>query len=427
MNSCESSLAGYGDADITPSLPCDLNGFAARKQPCLGVAAPVRVRVLLLRAGRTSALVAVCDLLGFTPADSADLEAALATAAAVPRRQVMLSCTHTHSGPMSMPLGLVGRFQRSYLKQVRAGLVRAARAAVADLAPVKEARFGTASIRGLAQFRCAQEDPGRGIGSWPGRLAVLQIERTTTPITIVHAGIHPYVLGWKRRVMHPDFPGPLCDVLAKRTNGDALFLPGCGADVQGEGALSTRLADVTRFGKHLAAAAETALRQSKSIALAPLSGLRLSPIVEFSHVPPTERPRTGETAMRKLTAAEGKFAENHRRWLADRSVGRLRQKGRFPMQLLHIGDLLFVGLAAELFYDTGTDLCRALRCGDHTLVLSHTGGNVGYLPRPFSYRHRTYESSNAHEWYGRSGALARGTEARLRRILARASKVFPAG
>ena len=415
------TLAGYGEADITPPVPYDLNGFAAREQPCLGVAAPVLSRVLVLRHGRRSALVAVCDLLGFTPADSATLEAALAAAADVPVRQVLLACTHTHSGPMSMPLGMVGRFGRSYLTRVRAGLARAARTAVADLAPVTATRFGTTSISGMAQFRCAQDEPGRGVGAWPGQLAALRLERPTGPITLVHAGIHPYLLSWKRRLVHPDFPGPLCDAVARRTGGRALFLPGCGADVQPEGAMSTRLAAVTQFGARLAMAAEAAVAGGRPVALSPLRGRRLRPLVAFTHVPASRPAPAGESAVRNLAAAAGKIAENHRRWLSGCAAGRLPRTGAFPVQVLHLGDLTLVGLAAELFHDTGVDLCRAMD-GERTLVIAHAGGNVGYLPRPFSYRHRTYESSLAHEWYGTAGALARGTEARLRRAIVRAAR-----
>lgn len=421
MRKAATVLAGYGEADITPSVPCDLNGFVARKQPCLGVAAPVRARVVLFRCGRRSALVAVCDLLGFTPADSATLEKALADAAGVPVCRVLLACTHTHSGPMSMPLGLVGRFRRGYLKLVCAGLMRAARAAVADLTPVTAARFGTASIRGLAQFRCAQEEPGRGRGAWPGRVAALRLQRPTTPITLVHTGIHPYLLSWKRRLMHPDFPGPLCDTLARRSRGRALFLPGCGADVMAEGALSTRLAGVVRFGARLALAAERALAKGGLLTLAPLGARRLQPLVAFSHVPVPRTVRAGESAMTNLAAAGGKPVANHQQWLDNRAAGRLPQRGRFPAQVLRLGDLLLVGLGGEVFHDTGTDLSRALT-GDRTVVVSHAGGNVGYLPRPFSYRYRTYESSCAHEWYGNAGALARGTEARLRRAIVKAAR-----
>ncbi len=424
MKKTSDMLAGYGEADITPRIPCDLNGFAARQQPCVSVAAPIMARVLLLRSGRNAALIAVCDLLGFTTADSAALESGLAEAANVPLKNVLLCCTHTHSGPMSMPLGLVGRFRPGYLKKVRAGLVRAARNAAADLSQILEARFGTTSIRGLAQFRCAKEDPGRGRDAWPGRLTALRLERQTTPITLVHAGIHPYLLSWKRRVMHPDFPGPLCDSLARSTKGHALFLPGCGADVQAEGALSMRISDVENFGSLLASAAEKALEKGRAVSLAPFKGRRLSPTVKFTYVPETASPLVSKADGNTMTLGERKFEANHRLWLKNLAAGRLPRSGRFPMQILRIGDLLFAGLAAEVFHDTGADLSRALRNRDRTLVVSHCGGNVGYLPRPFSYRHGTYESSNAHEWYGWAGALASATEENLRQMLALKSNKF---
>ena len=81
-------LAGFGSIDLTPSGVVDLCGFASRQQPSTGVAAPVSGRVVALRSGRLRAALVVCDLLGFTIADSRRLASALESLGHLPAKSV---------------------------------------------------------------------------------------------------------------------------------------------------------------------------------------------------------------------------------------------------------------------------------------------------------------------------------------------------
>lgn len=409
--------AGFAIADITPrARRSDLCGFAARKQPSTRTATAIMARVVVFGSNRTRAAIAVCDLLGFRQADSLRMERAIARAARLPLQNVLLTCTHNHSGPMSMPLGRLSPFRPAYLKRVESQLVKAAHAALDDLQPVTGTRFGRQGIRELGEYRCCRQEPGRA--RWPGVVSALRLERGRgQPITFCHAGIHPYLLGWESRVLHPDFPGPLCDAI----RGHSLFLPGCGADVSPVPAMRKTVTAATRYGRHLAHATEGALARGKSVTLSAIRSRVISPRIHFGFSPPLPKPDRNDVAMQSLLKVWDQIERNHKLWERDRAAGRLPKSASFRMHLLRLGELTIVGIPAEVFGQTGIALSKSLGRGP-SLIVSHAGGNWGYLPRPFSYKHRTYESSEAHHWYWTAGGIAPGTEAAIRQAVVMAAR-----
>jgi neutral ceramidase len=405
--------------DITPRGECDLNGFIGRKQPSLGVKAAVMARVLALECGRWRGLIAVCDLLGFSPEDSMRIEAAMAEAARVPVRNVLLACTHTHSAPVSMPLGTVGRYRRGYVDRIEHALARAARLAREDADAVTNARFGRADCAERGRFRCATDEPGRH--HWAGKVSVLRVERETRPpITAVHVPIHPYVLGPRNRYVHPDYPGALCDRLERLTRDCAIVLPGCGADIHPVPAATNSLGAVARFARELASNVLGAVEHGRQVSLEPVHSTIVAPLIRYGFLPPELASDGKEVAMRVRRTQDPRLGRNMREWRRGLRDGSCRRSFRFRTHLMRLGDLLLVGLPAEVFWDTGEDLGRTLT-GERTLVLAQAGGDVGYLPRPFAYTHLTYEAASAHQWYRTAGAVVPGTEERVRKAVVRAA------
>ena len=412
--------AGYGVADITPPEGGDLNGFAARRQPATGVAAPLEVRVVVLARGRRRAAIAACDALGFTVADSHGLEQCVAAAAGAAPGNVLLACTHTHAGAMSMPLGLVGRFDPGYLHRVGRRLAAAATAAAAEMRPVTAATHGRHSIASLGAFRCATHEPGRD--AWPGELQALQLRREDgPPVTLAHVGIHPYVLGWQNRRFHPDYPGAARDAIERRCGGPALVLPGCAADIAPQPGLTRSLRSVARFGDTVAEAAAAAIANGEPMAADCLRPALRRARARFGFFREAIHDNDAEAAMAALSRAGDRALQNRREWQEALDTRRLPTTSPFPIRVLRLGRLVFAGMPAELFHDTGADLARAFP-RLHLWPLAHTGGNLGYLPRPFAYRNLTYEAAYAYEWYRTAGALLPDMEPRFRAAAASAIK-----
>jgi len=405
--------AGHATADITPTGTVELNGFASRKQPATGVAAPVHARVVVLRRGRARVVLAVCDLLGFSVPDSRWIEERIATAAGCSPANVLLACTHTHSAPISMPLGLVGRYDRNYVGTIADILTAVTAAAVNDLAPVRGTVFGSCSVADLGAFRCATSEPGRD--HWPGRMETLKLDRDDAPaVLLIYVGIHPYVLGSQNRRLHPDYPGPACVALEQKYHCKPLILPGCGADIMPTPGMTRSFGKVEKFGRTIARRAVDSVSPGHRFEVDGLRACRRSPRIRFGFLPP-DSTNADEPAIRALFKAGRKFLDNHGQWRVDLVDGRMPTSTTFPLHTIELGGLVVVGMSAELFYDTGMDI-RAALPNRPVWVVSQAGGDIGYLPRPFAYEHRTYECSSAHQWYRTPGAALPGEEERLRAV-----------
>lgn len=415
--------AGFNAVDITPELPAWLTGFAARKSPALEVGAPLYARILALRWQRQKALLVVCDLLGFSLDDAMNLERQMARATGVAPHRVILACTHTHSGPRSLSLGLVGQRDAAYLSQLEQKLKTGAKAATADLQPVDESCLGTpADIAELGEFRCVLD--GARADGWPGRLRSLCLNRRNAPpIFLAHVGIHPYVLGWRNLRVHPDYPGMACAAMEQKLGGHALMLPGCGADISPRPGMTHSLKTVAKFGKKLADAAGKSLSQGRKISVAPLSVASARPRLRYGYIPaPAVASNEDDTAaMRALASAGKRFSDNRKEWEQELKNQKLPRSVPFPLRALRLGELTLTAMPAELFFDTGEALSQAFPKRE-IWTLSQAGGNAGYLPVAFAYPAETYEVAAAFEWYRTFGAPLPTAEPRLRQTLARLIK-----
>jgi hypothetical protein len=90
---------GLARIDITPPLPIRLTGYGSRSLPAEKAAGKLHARALAIGAGDEAAVLITADVVGI-PADLADrVAAALQKEHGIPREQVAVCATHTHSGP----------------------------------------------------------------------------------------------------------------------------------------------------------------------------------------------------------------------------------------------------------------------------------------------------------------------------------------
>ena len=92
-------LCGYSQADITPTMPLYLDGFAARGGKSMGVRDPLYLKVTYLEDGDESCLILVFDMIGFGGELSRRLKNAASEVSGISDERIMLLATHTHSGP----------------------------------------------------------------------------------------------------------------------------------------------------------------------------------------------------------------------------------------------------------------------------------------------------------------------------------------
>ncbi len=106
---------GSSQVDITPRPGINLAGFAARIQPSTGVLDPLFCRALYLADGDEKLLWLHCDLIGFNGAIVVDFRRWAAKALGLDAGHIMLSGTHTHSGPCTIHLQEASGYDTNYV------------------------------------------------------------------------------------------------------------------------------------------------------------------------------------------------------------------------------------------------------------------------------------------------------------------------
>ena len=89
--------AGAARIDITPLVGTELVGY--NPDPSTGINDPLWARALAFRSGEQSAVIAVLDLLGIERPTTRRIRALIASRLPVAPEDVLICCTHNHSGP----------------------------------------------------------------------------------------------------------------------------------------------------------------------------------------------------------------------------------------------------------------------------------------------------------------------------------------
>ena len=92
--------AGFFEVDITPRVGVGLCGFGPYlNRYSIGVRDVLKARAAAFEQGGTKAVIVSCDLIGITTEIAQKVKQLVEKGTGVPSENVMVHCTHTHSGP----------------------------------------------------------------------------------------------------------------------------------------------------------------------------------------------------------------------------------------------------------------------------------------------------------------------------------------
>jgi len=138
--------AGFGSVVITPETPIPLVGYAARTNVFKQVDQDIYAKALALKDGDGNrAVLVTADICILSPTVAEPIALEIQAKAGLKREQVLLSVSHTHSGPWvsfsaSRGLGLSESITNEVVQYTRVfqkKLVTAALQALENLAPAK--------------------------------------------------------------------------------------------------------------------------------------------------------------------------------------------------------------------------------------------------------------------------------------------------
>ena len=223
-------LVGVGQEIITPPLGTMMMGYSPMR-PALSVHDNLHVTAFAFKSGDTQALLLSADLCNIAFPQN-EIRAAITKASGVPDENIIISCTHTHSGPTAQDTELGAAYVRSvFIPQAAA----AAKTAVKQLRPALMG-IGTTFSDVAVNRRQIGEDGeillGQNpYGSWDPTMTVVAFrEPDGTPIgNILQYGCHNTASG-KNDEVSRDWCGVAVDRLQALTGGTTAFINGCGGD-----------------------------------------------------------------------------------------------------------------------------------------------------------------------------------------------------
>jgi hypothetical protein len=411
--------AGAAEAVITPPLGVDIYGAYHREQ-AEQILSDLYARALVLDDGATRVAIITLDLC-VVPPDVADaVYGRVEARAGIPASQIMLTCTHTHTGPAVAATpwyGPDGAYVDVLIRRIADAVVTAGRRL--EPARILAARGHEASVSFHRRFWMADgtlrtnpdyQDPNivRAAGPIDPDVLVLRIENASgEPMAIlVNFAMHPAIVGGLDFVDGPsisaDFPGAMAGVL-KDTYGRnvvVLFANGACGNINHR----DRSKPGPQAGQKVADAIGTILAGEVIKTHA-----RLEPIDHTS--PITFRSRDVDLALRLPSPEELAWAQEFTKAemyvmdaagmevvRAHRILGLWKREGTHAtvgVQALTLGSFAYVTLPGEPFAELGMAIKRGSPFR-HTFVGELSGTTrVGYIPIESEYGRGGYEDESS--------------------------------
>jgi len=409
--------AGVARVDITPEAPLWLAGYAARSHAAEGVLHPLWVKALALEdASGQRALLVTSDLLGF-PRDMAEtLLARIESKHGLPGSHVILSSSHTHSGPvvsnMLFEIYPLEAADKTLIEQYSNALVDrilgAVDAALSGLAPVR-LESGNGVTRFAVNRRNNTESRITATHDFKGPVdhaaPVLRVSREDGTMLAIVFGYACHATTLDIYKWSSDYPGfAQIELEAEYPGAMAMFFAGCGAD---QNPLPRRTIErAQQYGRELAIAVERVLAE-------PMTPLEPAFRAHYTEVELALAPAPS----REELAAQAVNAPGYQQRCLNRLIQTL-DAGQplpsiysYPVQFWQLGKQTIVALAGEVVVDYSIFLKRML--GNDTFVMAYAHHIPSYIPSERVLAEGGYEGATAQLYYGLPAPWAPGVEERI--------------
>jgi hypothetical protein len=417
---------GVAKADITPTRPLPLAGFAHRDGAFEEILHPLNARILLLQqedANGTSeaALIVSADIIWWGPERIVPLSNKVLDVLRLERAAVIFHATHNHSGPQTTDqfVPAIGRLDSHYQSLLESSVLEGVRTALKNVEPVYIDRAA-----GLCRFNVNRRKlvNGRVImapnydGPADPEVDVTRFKTTAglTKALLVHYACHPTTTA--DNCVSSDFPGVAMELVERELGNQAVaaYLQGCCGDVRPDLTSGQRFyrghdTDVQRLARLLADEVLAILRRP----MRPCSPARLvshrSVLSLYYQALPTT---PGLQATRQRTDVIGEWS----RLLLDHPE-RLRPGIALISHLLRIADeVSLLTTNAEMVAQYGLFVKRQFAA--RILPVAYSNGMIGYVPTAEQLNEGGYEAIDSHYYFGLPAPFARSVEERICRNIA---------
>lgn len=394
--------AGVAKRVITPAESMWMAGYAARTKPAEGKEHDLYVKVLALQdaKGRRAVLL-TSDLIGIPRGLAQTVRAAVRKRHRLDDAAVMLTASHTHSGPVIAD-NLLDMYPMSadeakkvppYTRWLGIQIIAAIDEALKNLQPATlEAGIGNA---GFAVNRRQKTDKSVINGSNPTgpvdhRVPVLRVRSAKGEeiATVFGYACHNTTLSGLRWC--GDYAGfAQAAIEAKQPGTLALFWTGCGADANP--LPRGKLEQSRAYGNELA----KAVRETRTKELKGELTLRYAEVPLPYDTLPTKEQLAGQRVSKNL-------AERRR---AERLLATWERDGKlpgtyehYPVQVWQVGLVTWIALGGEVVVDYALRLKKAV--GPDVWVTAYANDVMAYIPSKRVLSEGGYEADSSQIYYG---------------------------
>ncbi len=411
--------AGTAAVEITPQQSIFLAGYPHVGRDSTGIHDPLLSSALCLESGGTRVLIIGNDIIYLSRQSVMRVRKRIAHQTGVPAENILVSATHTHSGPKMLdPIATqddqaVPKADVAYIAFVEDAIVEAATRATGRMTPA-EVGLAVADATGVGTNR---RDPNGPRDLDVPVMVVRDLERHKPIAAMMACSMHPTVLHEDSTLVSGDFPGLARIQLQKNVLGEecvVLYHTGPAGNQSPRHVTKANTFDeAERLGKILAGAATKAIASIEYRHVASIecrhANLTL-PLRSFpNEIDARERLRRAVARLEQLkrenaprtairTAEVDWFGAQETLTLARAAAeGRVAQAANAVMpaevQAITIGPWTFVAWPGEMFIEFALEVKRRR---PNTFIISYANGELqGYLVTRAAAEEGGYESQNA--------------------------------
>ncbi|HEY8742737.1 MAG TPA: neutral/alkaline non-lysosomal ceramidase N-terminal domain-containing protein, partial [Chloroflexota bacterium] len=233
-------LAGVSSVDVTPPVGIWQCGYGARTRPSETIRDDLRAAALVLEVDGQRAVLVSVDVIALSRDSVATIRHRIAGDVAIPAERVLLACSHTHGGPVTLPLASQpcdDDYVRILEKTIAGAVAMAARQMVPARLTYGDGHVGFSIERRVQTANGMQMLPNPE-GPIDRRLRVLRVdsaaERAMPLAVLFGVCCHATCFGANNYAISGDYPAAARRCIEHMYHGEtrALFLPGAFGDVR---------------------------------------------------------------------------------------------------------------------------------------------------------------------------------------------------
>ena len=416
---CESNImrAGFSKISITPPMDLPMGGYRLRRGIAQGVHDDLQATCCVMEGSNIFVVLISLDLLCLPQKAIQKIKSEISETYNIEPESIIISCTHTHSGPDTIGISGVGKVEITiyfdWLVEQIVKLLLNALHSVTEL----NISYVQANAEGIAFNRRLRLRDGkvvsnleavtdemiesRGIVDPAGMMIVFENSQGVVGV-LVNFTMHATVLDERNYLYSRDFPGYLVDRLMKELPGEpvVMFVNGAFGNINQiciPGKWISSFDEARRIGEQIAEVFIYKFDDRERVNVADID-------IRCTRVNVPRRRMQIQTnddivslgSKTRKSASRGRLPENinYKQKLFLEEIQQLKDSDYdvAEIQIIVLDELEIIAVPGELFVEYGLEIKKKSRYA-YPIVFGNSNGYIGYIPTHSAFNEGGYETT----------------------------------